>query len=93
MIKGQKDYEKFQQGIKLSPIRAIRAQCYICNGEGGGGVDCMGTSCPLYPYLSSRKGKIKKPKLILTKSEKQIIRNRFLKGKKKKGVGITSTMF
>ena len=84
MIKGQRDYEKFIKGIKLSPMKAIRAQCYVCNGKDEGGVDCLGTSCPLYPYMFYRVGRIKKPKLILTESEKQIIRNRFLKGKKKK---------
>lgn len=47
---------KFRQGITLSPKKAIMAQCYSCNGEGeGSGIDCQGTSCPLYPLFRKWK--------------------------------------
>ncbi len=80
MIKGQRDYEKFLNNIKLSPIKAIRAQCFICNGDNEGETDCKGKSCPLYRYMPYRHDRIKKQKRILSENEKQVYRERFKKG-------------
>lgn len=57
VLKGQKEYEKFKKGDRLTRKGAILAQCYICNGEGEGGVDCQGASCPLYQYFPYRHKK------------------------------------
>lgn len=62
-LKGHIFYNRFLEGIKLSPRQTIIAQCYICNGELEGHFeDCRGESCPLYPYFKKwvyrvRKGK------------------------------------
>lgn len=55
-LKGQTEYEKFLKGDRLSPKRAILAQCYQCNGFEQSGSDCGGKACPLYAY-SPYKGK------------------------------------
>lgn len=58
---------------KLSPVRAIKAQCYQCmNCYADGKVDCKITDCPLYAYMPYRKDKIKttKPR---TERQKQAI--------------------
>jgi hypothetical protein len=59
-IKGRRQYEAFQAGKPLSFKGAILAQCYVCNGEDEGGVDCLGISCPLYQYFPYRRNKVKK---------------------------------
>ena len=51
ILKGQREYEKFKEGDKLTRKRAILAHCYMCNGEDEGGVDCQGSMCPLYQYF------------------------------------------
>jgi len=52
-LKGQVEYESFKAGKALSPKKAIKAACYVCNGEGdGSGEDCKGVSCPLYPFFN-----------------------------------------
>ena len=79
MIKGQRDYEKFLLYVKLSPIKAIRAQCFICNGADKGGVDCKGKSCPLYRYMPYRHDRIKKQKRILPENEIKILKDRMKK--------------
>ena len=56
IIKGQREYKKFEEGKPLSRKQAILAQCGICNGFED--EDCLGTSCPLYqwsPYNKKRK--------------------------------------
>jgi hypothetical protein len=53
-VKGQMDYEKFKAGKKLSPKRAILAQCYVCNGEEESSVDCGSKECPLYGHHPHR---------------------------------------
>ena len=51
-LKGQGEYEKFKEGMPLTYKQAIKAQCYVCNGEEEGSfVDCQGRSCPLYPFF------------------------------------------
>lgn len=59
IIKGAYQYRQFQEGKPLTRKNAILAQCYVCNGEEEGGVDCQGgNSCPLYQYFPYR-GKYK----------------------------------
>lgn len=58
LIKGQREYERFMAGARLTRKEAILAQCYICNGCKEGGDDCMGESnCPLYPFFPNRGNK------------------------------------
>lgn len=51
--RGSAEYKKFLEGKRLSRSQAIKAQCYMCNGEHEGSpVDCQGAkSCPLYMYF------------------------------------------
>jgi len=51
LLKGQVEYKKFKEGKPLTRKQAMLAQCYMCNGEEEGGVDCQGMSCPLYQYF------------------------------------------
>ena len=63
MIKGQKEYEKFRDGIKLSRKQAILAFCYECNGFESSNEDCSGKDCPMYqfmPYKGKKKGNVTK---------------------------------
>ena len=53
-IKGAKEYEKFKRGESLTRKQAMLAQCYVCNGEEEGAVDCHGKSCPMYQYQHYR---------------------------------------
>ena len=69
--KGHKEYYKHQRGEPLSPMQAIRSQCYLCLcGYSGGKVDCKTPACPLYPFMPyNKEAKSKKPKAV--RSEKQ----------------------
>ncbi len=49
-IKGEREYNKFKSGDKLTRKQAILAQCYVCNGLEESAEDCEGKSCPLYQY-------------------------------------------
>jgi len=49
-IKGELEFKKFKKGIKLSPKKAILAQCYECNGYEESRADCITYSCPLYQH-------------------------------------------
>jgi len=52
MAKGRKETLDFRAGKTLTMKQAIKAQCYICNGEEeGASEDCQGISCPLYPFF------------------------------------------
>ena len=51
MAIGYKEYDRFKKGERLTRKQAILSQCYICNGESDGGVDCRGESCPLYSFM------------------------------------------
>lgn len=54
-LKGQLEYKKWREGKLLTRKEAILAQCYVCNGEEEGGVDCLGKeSCPLYQFFPYR---------------------------------------
>ena len=54
-LKGKKQYDDFKAGSPLTRKGAILAQCYVCNGENEGGVDCRAEgSCPLYQYFPYR---------------------------------------
>ncbi len=54
VIKGSKEYKKFQENKPLTRKQAILAQCYLCNGENEGGVDCGAQNCPLYQYFPNK---------------------------------------
>lgn len=56
IIKGQREYQKFIGGQRLTHRQAILAQCYSCNGSEEGGDDCKGESCPLYLFMPYRIG-------------------------------------
>ena len=60
-IKGQLEVEKWEKGESLTAKQAIKAQCFLCNGElDGSGEDCQGDNCPLYPFFKRwirRKGR------------------------------------
>jgi len=61
-IKGHKEYKAFKAGKKLTFKQAILAQCYVCNGEEGSGIDCQGVNCPLYPFHPYNKNRLKRQK-------------------------------
>ena len=50
-IKGYREYKKNQKGQRLTPLQAIKAMCFECNGGSEGGVDCKSTTCPLYRFF------------------------------------------
>lgn len=77
-MKGQKWYEAFKAGKPLTPMQAIKVQCYVCNGAEEGGEDCLGVSCPLYQYMPYRRGKAKKE---LSAEQRVVIRERLKKGR------------
>ncbi len=58
-LKGQTEYEKFQEGKPLTRKEAILAQCYVCSGEEEGAEDCKGITCPLYAYFPYKGKKIR----------------------------------
>ena len=52
MLKGQKEAERYKQGLPLTAKQSIKAHCYMCNGEGdGSGEDCQDHTCPLCPWF------------------------------------------
>ena len=53
-IKGLDELERFLKQKKLKPLDAILANCYVCNGYGGGGRDCDCPRCPLYQFMPYR---------------------------------------
>ncbi len=53
-IKGQKEYEKFKQGDKLTRKQAMLAHCYMCNGEEESRADCQGHDCPMYQWNEAK---------------------------------------
>ena len=59
-VRGHTEYKRFQAGQRLGLKAAQLAQCFVCNGEGEGGMDCQVNSCPLYqhmPYNANRSRK------------------------------------
>ena len=72
-IKGQTEYEKFLRGETLTKSKAIKAQCYMCNGFENSNEDCQGKSCPLYqfsPYKGVKKRKESKNEEMVAEAEK-----------------------
>lgn len=67
---GKKEYIDYAvNNIKLSPSKAIIANCYFCmNFYLDGRNDCEIDDCPLYPFMPYRKGKVKVKRVM---SEKQ----------------------
>lgn len=64
MIKGQKEYAKFQKGEKLTRKQAMLANCYMCNGLEDSAEDCQGKSCPIYQYQPYRGIKQRKEAVL-----------------------------
>ncbi len=55
IIKGQRQYEKWKQGEKLTFKEAILAHCFECNGKEESNTDCQGAkTCALYYYGAHR---------------------------------------
>jgi len=51
ILKGQKEYKKWQNGKKLTRKEVMLANCYVCNGLDDSRSDCKGKrSCPMYQY-------------------------------------------
>ena len=67
---GKNEYlEYLKNGQKLSPLKAIKANCYQCmNSYIDGKANCQIPDCPLYPYMPYRKDKAKVKRV---RSEKQ----------------------
>jgi len=54
VVKGQKEYEKWEAGTRLTYRQAVLAHCYECNGLEEGRVDCQGRRCVLYAFMPYR---------------------------------------
>lgn len=67
---GKNEYlDYLESGKKLSPAKALKAQCFQCmNSYLGGKDDCEIIDCPLYPYMPYRKDNVKAKRVM---SEKQ----------------------
>jgi len=61
-IKGETEFIKYKNKVRLTRGQAMRAKCYECNGEEESRADCNVPSCPMYPYR-------------LYPNRKQVIRN------------------
>ena len=68
---GKQEYiEYLKTGKRLSPVKAIKAQCYQCtNAYADKKIDCEIKECPLYPYMPYRKDK---EKIKRERTEKQV---------------------
>ena len=68
---GRTEYIQYLQSHeKLSPKKAILANCYGCTGGySDGRTDCELIDCPLYPHMPYRKNKLKQKRIL---SERQI---------------------
>jgi hypothetical protein len=68
--------EYLETGKKLSPMKAIKAQCYQCtDAYMDTKIDCEIKECPLYPYMPYRENK---EAVKRKRSEKQIENDRKL---------------
>jgi len=54
LIKGQREWQRFEAGEKLTRAEAMKALCWDCNGREDSRVDCRGFHCPLYQYAPYR---------------------------------------
>ena len=71
---GKNEYLSYMEdGTKLSPKKAILANCYQCLGFYiDGKNDCEIPGCPLYTYMPYRKG-LEKVKRALTEKQKEAV--------------------
>ena len=76
-VQGKQEYiEYLETGKKLSPVKAIKAQCFSCMCSYlDGKVDCEISDCALYPFMPYRDNK---EKVKRARSEKQIEHDRKL---------------
>ena len=87
MIKGQKKWEMFREGKKLTYRQAIYAMCYECNGMEESNHNCMEDEkehglikCPLYqdrphrPHKPRKKRKVTPEQLAGLKKAQEIRR-------------------
>jgi len=74
---GKNEYiDYLENKTKLSPMKAIKANCYQCMGSYfDGRVDCEIPDCPLYPFMPYRKDK---PITKRIRSKKQLEHDRKL---------------
>jgi hypothetical protein len=77
IAQGKSEYISYlEQGKKLPPAKAIKANCYQCmNSYADGKNDCEIPDCPLYPFMPYRKDAVKEKR---TRSERQIEHDRKL---------------
>lgn len=54
LLKGQTEYRRFKKGEALTRGEAIKAMCFVCNGQEESNADCRGYSCPLYAFHPHR---------------------------------------
>jgi hypothetical protein len=48
---GQNAYKAFKEGKKITRKESMLAKCYECMSEyDNGKEDCLGKSCPIYPF-------------------------------------------
>jgi hypothetical protein len=62
-LQGAREYDAFKKGAKLTRAQAMKAYCYMCNGEDESHCDCEGTNCPMYQYRlypNKKAGKVPK---------------------------------
>lgn len=77
MAKGQRDFERYKQGKRLSPLHSIYANCYECNCLDGPS-DCFVHTCPLYPYMPygtkpAQKKQMKKKVDLIKDPQKDLV--------------------
>lgn len=55
---GYKQYKKMMNGLKLTALEAIKANCFEClGGYADGIIDCQCYACPLYDHHYYRNNK------------------------------------
>jgi len=52
IIKGQREYERFKAGHKLTRKQGMLALCYECNGHECSNCDCLGKNCAIYDFMA-----------------------------------------
>jgi len=84
--KGRAQYQKWEKDhTSVTLNEAVKAQCYVCNGEEEGTEDCDGKkSCPLY-YVGPWGKKKAKPHKILTEEQHKVVMENLEKARAKKG--------
>lgn len=71
---GKNEYLHYlETGKKLSPAKAIKANCYMCmNSYSDGRNDCEILDCPLYPFMPYRKDRIKARRVLSEKQQESL---------------------